>query len=89
MVTTATRQGRRGGWRVTVCLSGSTHRLALPKLLLGTVEVKVHVEALHKLRDGVLVGVGLLEEENRQSIMSLSILPLHLPEAILFVVCVG
>ena len=39
----------------------NTHRLTLPELLLGAVKVKVHVEALHKLGDGVLVGVRLLE----------------------------
>lgn len=37
-----------------------SHRLTLPQLLLGTIKVKVNIETLHKLCDGVLVGVGLL-----------------------------
>lgn len=44
-----------------------SHRLTLPQLLLGTVEVKVDIETLHKLCDGVLVGVGLLWEGQTSS----------------------
>lgn len=42
--------------------ASGTYRLALSKLLLCAVEVKVHVQAFHKLRDGVLVGVRLLKK---------------------------
>lgn len=42
-----------------------THRLALPEFLLGTVKVKVHIQALHKLRNRIFVGVGLLENKNQ------------------------
>lgn len=41
-----------------------THRLTLPELLLSTVKVKVHIQALHKLCDGIFVGVGLLKDKN-------------------------
>ena len=34
--------------------------LALHKLLLRHIEVKLDVEALHKLSDGVSIGIGLL-----------------------------
>lgn len=37
------------------------YRLTLPQLLLGAVEVEVHVETLHELRDRVLVRVRLLQ----------------------------
>lgn len=46
--------------------ASGTYRLALSKFLLGAVEVKVHVEAFHKLRDGVLVGVGLLKKKEKR-----------------------
>ena len=36
------------------------NHLTLSQLLLGTVEVKLDVQAHDELRDGVLVGVGLL-----------------------------
>lgn len=39
------------------------YRLTLPQLLLRAVEVEVDVQALHKLRDGVLVCVRLLTRE--------------------------
>lgn len=42
------------------------HRLALPQLLLGAVEVKVHVQTLHELCDWVLVGVRLLGRSERK-----------------------
>lgn len=41
---------------------GFTHRLTLPEFLLSTVEVKVHVQALHKLGDWILVGIRFLEK---------------------------
>ena len=37
------------------------HCLALPKLLLGPVKVKVDVQAFKELRDGIPVHVRLLE----------------------------
>lgn len=40
----------------------ATYRLALSKFFLGTVKVKVHIQAFHKLCDGVLVGVRLLKK---------------------------
>ena len=45
--------------------SAGTYRLTLPQFLLSAVKVKVHIQALHKLCDGIFVGVGLLETEKK------------------------
>lgn len=37
-----------------------THRFTFPELLLSTVKVKVHVQALHKLCNRIFVGVRFL-----------------------------
>lgn len=51
--------------------SQTTHRFTLPQFLLSAVKVEVDVQALHKLGDGVFVGVGLLKSlKNNESITS-------------------
>lgn len=51
-------------WRVRYVrertAGGEPYRLAFPQLPLSAVEIKVNIEALHKLRDGILVRVRLL-----------------------------
>lgn len=44
---------------------GVTHRLTLPELLLSTVKVKVHIQALHKLCNWIFVGVRFLKKGNK------------------------
>lgn len=48
------------------------YRLTLPQLLLGAVEVEVHVETLHELRDRVLVRVRLLQAHRAVLVKSFS-----------------
>lgn len=38
-------------------MTDGTYRLTLSQLLLSTIKVKVHIETLHKLCDGIFVGV--------------------------------
>lgn len=47
-----------------------THRLTLSEFLLSTVKVKVHIQAFHKLCNGIFVGVRFLKKLNvRKSVM--------------------
>lgn len=38
-----------------------THRFTFPQLLLSTVKVKIHIQALHKLGDWIFVGIRFLQ----------------------------
>lgn len=42
------------------------YRLTLPQLLLGTIKVKVNIETLDKLGDGVLICVRLLQKKKKK-----------------------
>lgn len=67
-MTNKTRQTRFPHWQqndefnVGEITGGDTYWLTCPEFLLSTVKVKVHVQALHKLRDRVFIGVGLLQK---------------------------
>lgn len=50
------------GYQAFVCI----YLFTFNQFLLGKIKVKVDIEALHKLCDGVSVGIGLLKENSGQ-----------------------
>lgn len=58
-------------------IEAPTHRLTLPQFLLSTVKVKVHIQALHKLCDGIFVGVRFLKRHDKNDITTSSWIYVH------------